>query len=58
MDVVGGSYDVVALEGATGALQGRGANGSRVWPGVAVADLTGDGTLEVIAGRGSNQHTV
>lgn len=57
-EVVWGSYDVVALDGATGALDWRGTNGSRVWPGVAVADLTGDGTLEVVAGRGSDQVTV
>ena len=57
-EVVWGSYDVVALSGATGALKWRATNGSRVWPGVAVADLTGDGTLEVIVGRGSDQLTV
>lgn len=57
-EVVWGSYDVVALNGATGALKWRATNGSRVWPGVAVADLTGDGTLEVIVGRGSDQLTV
>jgi hypothetical protein len=57
-EVIWGSYDVVALDGATGALKWRGPNGSRVWGGVAVADLTNDGTLEVIAGRGSNQLTV
>ena len=57
-DVIWGSYDVVSLNGVTGALQWRGANAQRVWPGVAIADLTGDGTLEVIVGRGSDQVTV
>jgi len=57
-DVVWGSYDVVSVNGSTGALQWRGPSGNRVWPGVAVADLTGDGTLEVIAGRNSDQVTV
>ena len=57
-DVVWGSYDVVSLNGATGTLQWRGPNGNRVWPGVAVADLTGDGTLEVIVGRGGDLVTV
>jgi hypothetical protein len=57
-DVIWGSYDVVSLNGATGAVQWRGPNGSRVWPGIAVADLTGDGTLEVIVGRSSDQVTV
>jgi FG-GAP-like repeat len=54
-EVVWGSYDVVVLNGATGALRARAANGQRVWPGVAVTDLTGDGSLEIVVGRGSNQ---
>ena len=58
-DVVWGAYDVVALNGANGHAEvARAANGQRVWPGVAVADLTGDGTLEVIVGRGGDQLTV
>ena len=57
-DVVWGAYDVVALNGADGSLKWRAANGNRVWPGVAVADLTGDGTLEVIVGRGGDLLTV
>jgi hypothetical protein len=56
--VIWGSYDLVTLDGLSGALQWRAANGSRVWPGVAVADLTGDGDLEIIVGRGSDQVTV
>jgi hypothetical protein len=57
-EVIWGSYDVVVLNGATGALKWRAASGQRVWPGVVVADLTGDGTLEVIVGRGGDQVTV
>jgi hypothetical protein len=57
-EVLWGSYDLVDLSGADGALRWRGANGSRVWPGIAVADLTGDGSPEVIVGRGSDQLTV
>lgn len=58
LEVIWGSYDVVALDGVDGALQWRAPNSSRVWPGVAVADLTGDGDLEIIVGRGSDQLTV
>src|SRR2546426_494360 len=57
-DVIWGSYDVVALNGADGSLKWRGASGNRVWPGTVVADLTGNGTLEVIVGRDSGQLTV
>ncbi len=57
-DVLGGSYDVVAVNGEDGSLQWRAASGSRVWPAVAVADLTGDGSLEVIVGRGGDEVTV
>ncbi|MDZ4721939.1 MAG: VCBS repeat-containing protein [Roseiflexaceae bacterium] len=57
-DVIWGSYDVVALTGATGTLKWRAANGQRVWPAIAIADLTGDGSQEVIVGRGGDQLTV
>lgn len=57
-EVIWGSYDVVALNGADGSLRWRGASANRVWPGVAIADLTGDGTPEVIAGRNGDQLTV
>jgi hypothetical protein len=57
-DVVWGAYDVVALNGATGGFKWRGTNAQRVWPGVVVADLTGDGTLEVVVGRSGDQLTV
>jgi hypothetical protein len=57
-EVIWGSYDVVALNGADGSQQWRASSGNRVWPGVAVTDLTGDGSLEVIVGRGGNALTV
>ena len=57
-EVLWGSYDLVSLNGSTGALEWRATNSQRVWPGVVVADLTGDGTLEVIVGRGGDQLTV
>jgi hypothetical protein len=57
-EVIWGSYDLVVLNGSDGSLRARAANGSRVWPGVAVADLTGDGTWELVVGRGSDQLTV
>ena len=58
LEVIAGAYDLVALDGETGGLDWRAPNDSRVWPGVAVADLTGDGSLEIIVGRGGDQLTV
>src|SRR5437762_4811384 len=57
-DVIWGSYHVVALDGATGSLKWRAPSGNRVWPGIVVADLTGDGTPEVIVARDSDELTV
>ncbi|MFN2196040.1 MAG: FG-GAP-like repeat-containing protein, partial [Anaerolineales bacterium] len=57
-EILAGSYDLVALDGESGAEQWRAANSSRVWPGVALADLTGNGSLEIIVGRSSDQLTV
>ena len=58
VQVIGGSYDVVALDGITGSLQWRGSSTGRVWPGIAVADLNGDGNLEIIVGRADGAVTV
>src|SRR5947199_4272257 len=57
-DVIWGAYDVVTLRGDSGSLKWRAPSGNRVWPGIALADLTGNGTLEVIVGRSSDQLTV
>lgn len=57
-EVVWGSYDLVALNGADGSLLWRAPSGNRVWPSIAVADLTGDGTLEIAVGRSGDQVTV
>jgi hypothetical protein len=57
-EVIWGAYDVVALNGADGSQKWRAASPNRVWPDIAVADLTGNGTLEVIVGRSSDQVTV
>jgi hypothetical protein len=56
-EVVWGSYDLVALDGGTGALRWRAPSASRVWPGVVVADLSGDGTREIVVGRSGDQVT-
>lgn len=57
-EVIWGGYDLYALNGEDGSVQWQ-ANGSeRIWPGVAVADLTGNGSLEIIIGRNDDSLTV
>jgi len=58
VEVVWGSYDLVALDAATGALRWRAPSADRVWPSPAVADLDGDGALEIAVGRSGDQLTV
>ncbi|GAB4581476.1 MAG: hypothetical protein Fur0022_42230 [Anaerolineales bacterium] len=57
-EVLWGGYELFALNGENGTIQWSGDSGARIWPGIAVADLTGNGTLEVIVGRGSDSLTV
>jgi hypothetical protein len=57
-EVLAGFYDLVALDGMSGAEQWRVENSNRVWPGVAVADLTGNASIEIIVGRSGYQLTV
>ena len=57
-EVIWGSYDAVALNGEDGSLHWRAEDSNRVWPGVAVVDLTGDGSLEVIMGRNNDRVVV
>src|SRR5437867_8115720 len=54
-EVLWGSYDLVAVSGAEGKLVWRADSNNRIWPGVAIADLTGDGALEIIVGRSGGQ---
>jgi len=58
LDVVAGSYDVVALRGTDGTLLWRGASSDRVWPGIAIGDLSGDGHPGIVVGRSGPSVTV
>lgn len=62
-EIVGSSYDVFVVEGATGVLVWRVASGhdrstpaapdvGRTWPGVIVADVDGDEQLEIVTAHG------
>src|SRR5947209_5395582 len=42
-EVVAGTYDLVVLDGASGAVLHRNTSASRIWTDIAVADLNHDG---------------
>jgi hypothetical protein len=51
VDVLGGGYRLMAVDGATGALDWTyppSGSPGRMWPGVAIADLDGDGQREIV----------
>ena len=56
--MIWGANDVVALNGVNGNIKWRAPNTRRVWAGIAVADLNGDGTLQVIAARDADRLTM
>jgi hypothetical protein len=58
LEILAGTYDLTALDGETGALQWRVSSANRVWSSVAIADLTGNGSLEIIVGRSGDQLSV
>ncbi len=58
-EIIWGSYDVVALNPANGAVKWRATNASRVWPAIVVADfVSASPGLETAVGRGGNQLTL
>lgn len=68
-EVVASASSVVALDGATGALRWRVASGhdrsepgasnvGRTWPGIVVADVDGDGALEIATAHGGGWASV
>jgi uncharacterized repeat protein (TIGR01451 family) len=69
MEVIGSAYSIVALEGTTGNLLWRVKSGhdrtepgadnvGRTWPGIVVADVDDDGSLEIVTAHGSGYVSV
>ena len=69
MEVVASAYSIVALDGVTGELEWRLASGhdrsqpgasnvGRTWPGVVIADLDGNGDLEIVTAHGGGYVSV
>ncbi len=53
-EVIGATYSVFILDGASGALERRiDPDGGRAWPGVVVADLDADFDPEIVTAHGS-----
>jgi hypothetical protein len=68
-EVIASAYSIVVLDGATGALEWRVQSGhdrsepgaenvGRTWPGIVVADLDGDGRLEIVTAHGGGYVSV
>ncbi len=68
-EVVASAYSIVALSGPTGALEWRVASGhdrsepgasnvGRTWPGIVVADVDADGSLEIVTAHGAGWASV
>jgi hypothetical protein len=58
-DVMWGGYTLMAVNGANGAIEwNQPATHNRLWPSIAVADLFGNGQLEVITGQSGGYVTV
>jgi hypothetical protein len=68
-EIIGSAYSIVLLEGATGDLIWRVKSGhdrnnpgtdnvGRTWPGVVVADVNGDGDLEIVTAHGGGYVSV
>jgi hypothetical protein len=53
IEVIGGAYSLFILDGPTGGLEQRvDTPGSRIWPGVVVADLDDNNDLEIAIAQG------
>ena len=59
IEVIGATYTLFVLNGEDGSLQwSADPPGSRVWPGVVVADLSADGDLEIVVASGGGNLSV
>ncbi len=58
-EVIGASYSLFALNGEDGSVQWSvDPPGGRIWPGVVLADLSGDGDLEIAVSSGGGHVAV
>ncbi len=69
VEVIASAYSIVVLDGETGMLKWRmksghdrsepdAANVGRTWPGIVVADLDGNGDIEIVTAHGSGYVSV
>lgn len=60
MEIIAATYTLFVLNAEDGSVQWKAKNPaeSRVWPGVVVADLSGDGNLEIVVASGGGYLSV
>jgi hypothetical protein len=69
LEVIASAYSIVVLDGETGALKWRMKSGrdrsntsqdnvGRTWPGIVIADIDGDGQLEIVTAHGGGYVSV
>jgi uncharacterized repeat protein (TIGR01451 family) len=59
VEIIGGAYSLFILDGETGSLEQRfDTPGSRIWPGVVVADIDGNGDHEIVIAQGGGYVSV
>jgi uncharacterized repeat protein (TIGR01451 family) len=51
-EVLWGGYTLLSINGSSGALEWNSSQTGRLWPGIVVADLDQNGSLEVVTGNG------
>jgi uncharacterized repeat protein (TIGR01451 family) len=55
VEVLWGGYTLMTVNGATGGIEWSAAppGGGRLWPGIVVADIDNNGSLEIVTGNGA-----
>ncbi|HTP09863.1 MAG TPA: VCBS repeat-containing protein, partial [Anaerolineae bacterium] len=57
-EVLWGGYTLMDVNGSNGTLKWNGSNTGRLWPGIVVADLDHNGSLEVVTANGDGYVSV
>jgi uncharacterized repeat protein (TIGR01451 family) len=59
VEIIGGAYSLFILDGESGSVERRiDTTGNRIWPGVVVADVDGNGDQEIVIAQGGGYISV